>query len=127
MVRVLVVLVMLVNLGLGIGCVVDPGWMLAPIGVEAISPAGEVELRAMYGGLELGFAVFLGWCLMHPERVRIGLVAAVLEVGTMGLVRGVSWMLLQPEGAIVPLLIAVEFGGGCLGAVVLWRSRATDS
>ena len=127
MIKTLVWLLLLVNAGLGIGCLIDPVSMLAPIGVTPVNDAGLVELRAMYGGLEVGFALFLGWCLYKPELLRVGLLAATLEIGTMGLVRLVTWLMLQPDGMMLPMLILAEFGGGCLGTLVLWRSRGQDS
>jgi len=125
MIRVLVMLVMAVNLGLGLGCVFAPELLLAPIGVEAVDAAGRVELRAMYGGLQLGVAAFLGWCLVDSDRLRVGLVAGTLEIGGLGIVRAVSWLIFQPEGVLNPFLVAVELGGCCLGAVVLWQTRAS--
>lgn len=67
-------------------------WLLARpvalrgIGVIAENADGRAELRAMYGGLELGIAGFLGLCLLRPDFTEPGLWLQLLALG--GLVLG---------------------------------------
>ena len=123
MVRVWVVLSAAIFAGVGLWTLVDPVGALAPVGVAVLDDRGIVELRAMYGGMELGMATFLAWTLSTSERTRTGLVAACLSIGGLGLVRLVSWFLLRPPGMLLPALCAVELIGAALGVFALWRSR----
>lgn len=109
--------------GIGVWTLVDPVGPLADVGVAPLDARGLVEIRAMYGGLELGMAAFLTWCAADPARVRVGLAGATLTIGGLGTARTVSWLALQPEGWLLPALCAVELGGAVAGAVVLARSR----
>ena len=59
MIRFLVWIFVLINVGIGVACLVDPLAVLAPVGVTSLNDAGVIELRAMYGGMEFGFGVFL--------------------------------------------------------------------
>lgn len=67
-------------------------WLLARpaalqgVGVAAENADGRAELRAMYGGLELGIAGFLGLCLLRPDFTEPGLWLQLLALG--GLVLG---------------------------------------
>lgn len=114
----------LINVGLGVGCLVDPVRLLAPVGVSVVSDAGLIELRAMYGGLELGFGLFLGWCMMDLARVRIGLVAAMWVVGGLGLARVGAYVVSWPDGWMIPSLCVVEVGGALVCGLALWWTRS---
>lgn len=76
--------------------------------------AARAEIRAMYGGLEIGLAVFLVWCARAQTRFEAGLMASAL--GFLGLASGrIAGMAL--EGAwTTPLIaaLAVEIVAGTL-------------
>lgn len=108
--------------GIGLYCLISPVEALAPVEVTALGSGGVVELRAMYGGLQLGMAVFLSYCARSPERVRLGLLAGVCSIGGLGLARLAAWLVAQPEGLLLPFLCMVEVGGASLGAWQLWRT-----
>ena len=61
---------------------VDPSRSLALIHLSAIDTTSINEIRAMYGGVELGIAAFLFACLAGRWSLRSGLfVAAALLAG----------------------------------------------
>ena len=117
----------LINIGIGVGCLLDPVGLLEPVGVGVLGPAGIVELRAMYGGMLIGLGGFLVWCTGEAERAWLGLLCATLTVGGLGVGRLVSWLMLTPEGWLFPFLCAVEIGGAASGAFVLWRASASTT
>lgn len=114
-----------INVGIGLACLVDPVAMLAPVGVGALSDVGIVELRAMYGGFEIGLGGFLAWCTREPTRVRTGLVAAVMTVAGIGIVRLASWLMLQPDGWMLPFLFFIELSFVLVGVFLLRQSPTT--
>ena len=124
MIRVLLWIFVAINIGLGIACLIDPIAMLAPIGVEAVDNRGVVELRAMYGGLEFGFGLFLAWCAMEKTRARVGLTAATLQIGGLGFARLAAYVVLMPDGWLTPFLCVAEVAGAVVGAATLWWTRA---
>ncbi|MCB9672535.1 MAG: DUF4345 family protein [Alphaproteobacteria bacterium] len=96
-------------------------------GRDAASGQGSVEIRAMYGGLELGMGAFLVWCGLDDARARTGLVACLLTLGGLGLARLASWALTAPGPGLHPLLFSVELIGAATAAGVLaWTSRRGD-
>ncbi|MCB9677148.1 MAG: DUF4345 family protein [Alphaproteobacteria bacterium] len=127
MIRALLAIAVLVYAGIGAWTLVEPVGPMADVGVGALDSRGLVELRAMYGGLQLGMAGFLGWCLLDPARQRVGLVAATCTIGGLGVARTGAWLVIQPDGGLLPLLCAIEVGGGLAGAAVLWATRSDAS
>ena len=90
-------------LGFGLWLLFDPAAM-EKIGIQATSKVGTVELRAFYGGMEIGLALFLGACLWRPEWRAAGLWLVLLANGGAGLAR----------------LLAIGLGGASLGGYLAW-------
>lgn len=90
-------------LGFGVWLLADPG-ALAKVGIVSSSAVGTVELRAFYGGMEIGLALFLGLCLLRPEWQGAGLWLVLLANGGAGLAR----------------LLAISLGGAAFGGYLAW-------
>ena len=65
---------------------VDPT-RLSGVGIPADNPAARAEVRAFYGGLEAGVALFLAWSARRPGRYRAGLMLALAAVAGCGIAR----------------------------------------
>ncbi len=75
--------------------------LLSSIGIELLSASAKNDVRALYGGAELGLAGFLAWCAAAPDRVRVGALAAALVLGGMTLARFLSLALDgEPSGSL---------------------------
>lgn len=107
--------------GFGLVLLAFPG-LLGGVGVEAVSPSGTVELRAFYGGLELGLAAFLLLALFRPAWHRSALTLELCALGGIVVARGAALMLTGGEAnAIVYGAWAGEGAMALLAAVALWR------
>ncbi len=82
---------------------------------------GRVDLIAMYTGMELGFAAFLAYCALAPERLRLGLVASGLAFAGFGAARAGA-LVFHGDGAATFLyyLLAAEIAGAALS---FWAAR----
>ncbi|HMB58241.1 MAG TPA: DUF4345 family protein [Arenimonas sp.] len=85
--RVWVALAGLGFLGFGVWLTIAPASGLAGVGIEAHGPAGLIELRAFYGGLELGLGGILLACARRRELRRPGLWLTFASNGGIGLIR----------------------------------------
>jgi len=88
----------------GVWLLTDPVSALGKIGIRADSATGLVELRAFYGGMEIGLGLFLAACVAKPEWQGAGLWLVVLANGGAGLAR----------------LLAILLGGAALGGYLGW-------
>jgi hypothetical protein len=91
-------------LAFGLWLLVDPAGALGKIGIEARNATALVELRAFYGGMELGLGLFLLACLLRPEWRQAGLWLVLLANGGAGLAR----------------LLAAVLGGAALSGYLSW-------
>ncbi len=92
-------------LGFGLAIVAAPAAVLEPVGISG-SAAGLVELRAFYGGLELGLAAFLLACAARPDWREPGLWLVALSNGGIAATR------------LLGIGLSGEFTGFFAGALV---------
>jgi hypothetical protein len=78
-------------LGFGIILLCWPEMALPGLGIQAQSAQAEVELRAMYGGLELGLGLLLLTCF-SAERQRFGLQLSLASYGGLAFARMLSML-----------------------------------
>jgi len=120
---VLVIVAVIAYVGIGVWALVDPVGALSGVGVTTAGQEGVIELRAMYGGLQLGMGAFLMWCL-RTGRAHVALVAGTLTIGCLGLVRALGWVAAGLPWSMHAVLVTVELTGGLAGVVVWWRGLA---
>ena len=102
--------------GAGLAFLVSPG-TLGAIGIELGSVNASGDVRAVYGGLEIGLGLFLAYCALDPARIPLGVLASLGTLGGMVLARGLSalvdgapsgigWLLWGAEAACAGLALA---------------------
>jgi hypothetical protein len=97
--------------------------LLEHTGVVATGPTGEVELRAFYGGLELGLAAFFLIASSRRDWHGPALVAQVLALGGSATGRLAGMTLAGVGGTLMWMLLIAETAGAILGAAALRSLR----
>ena len=98
-----VVVITLTGLGFltfGILFLCWPDMLMPGVGIQAVSAQAQVEIRAMYGGLELGLGVLLLNCF-PAARQRFGLMLCFASCGGLAFARAISMLTL---GVATPFL-----------------------
>ena len=116
--------------GFGLAFFVEPQKMAALVSLEASTDTARSEIRAMYGGLEIAFAIFLAWCAVSDERRRVGLVASGAVFAGIGAGRLGGILLAGGGEPILWQLLAAEVAAAGLsfwGAALAQRHSAASS
>jgi hypothetical protein len=122
--QVLIVIAALIFTGFGVWFLIKPT-ALQGIGIEATSASARTDIRATYGGFELGVAAFLFWCAYREDWQHIGLIAATLFVAGFGVGRGVGILVEGGATAFMWSLLAIEVA---YTACAVWRlTHAVES
>jgi len=101
-----------------------PDMVMPGVGIQAMQPQAHVEIRAMYGGLELGLGVLLLMCFA-PARQRFGLQLSLASYGGLGLARALSMLMV---GVTTPFLWAALIWEAAIAGLALLALRSkTDS
>ena len=95
-------------LGFGLAMTVAPAALLAPVGLVVESGAASTEIRAFYGGLEIGLGLALVYCLLRPSRHLQGLQLSALCYGCVALIRAAGMLIDDSGGAFLWGALAVE-------------------
>jgi hypothetical protein len=56
--------------------------MTAPMGFGPLAPSALTDVRATYGGFQIGTGLFM-LCCLRPDRLRVGMLLALLSVGAV--------------------------------------------
>ncbi len=105
----------------GLAFLVAPTSMASLVDVDVTSPTADADVRAVYGGLQLGCAFILALASSRPEWVRSGLVAQLALYGGLGLSRFISYALVGLPSTLGFLLHFGELAGLAFGALA-WRA-----
>lgn len=77
----------LVWVGYGLYCFFQPGMLAEAAGVAGQSATGTTELRAMYGGAQIGIGLFCAAAFARESLRRPALLANLCIVGGLGTTR----------------------------------------
>jgi hypothetical protein len=109
--------------GFGAACLVDPSGMLSRVSVHGRSARGRTELRAMYGGFELGLGAFFAAAAFKPEWKQTALVAQSLGLGGLAASRMAGILRDRPSGVLMKLLFAAEAATAVAAVIALAMNR----
>lgn len=111
----------LVFAGFGIACVIAPAAVAQwSTGAVPGSPSALIDMRAVYGGMMIGFGLWLGLCATRPSVWRLGMQAALLVVLGMALGRllGMFW-----DGQPNALMWIYLFAELAMSVLLIWALR----
>jgi hypothetical protein len=122
--RVILAIQLLVLAGLGLLYFIRPHEMSNLSGMLLLAPAAATDVRAYYGGLQLGLAAFLGLALLRSDLTHAALTLLVLLYSAMALARiGGLWLDggAQQTFNLVALLLEVVSAG-----LAFWALRGVS-
>lgn len=91
--RMILLIQLLALVGLGLAYFLRPHEMSNLSGMLLLAPAAVTEVRAYYGGLQLGLAAYMLLALLRPELLRGALTLLVLLYSALALARiGGLWL-----------------------------------
>lgn len=111
----------------GVAFLLSPAKLAELAGLSAPGKLGLIELRAFYGGLEIGLGVFLAVTAMRRDWQLPGLLAALLSLIGVVAARIYGMTVEGWPGATVLVFLALELGGVVLAGFGLMRIRKGSS
>jgi len=108
-------------IGFGVACLIAPIEVLASAGVIVSGSVAAAEMRAFYGGLELGLGSLIIAAAVTPDHRRAGLWLCLAAYGGIGTARALGMLI---DGVSSPFLwfaLATELGFALLAGICLLR------
>jgi len=121
MARILLGLSALAWLGYGAFCFVQPGFLSGAAGVGASSTTGTVELRAMYGGLQMAIGVLAAMGLVRTRFEGTALLVIGVLCAGLGSARLIAAISVPNGSAYTVFAIGFELVTAALVAWLLTR------
>ena len=106
----------------GLVCIVAPASFAQQAGLSA-APGALTEIRAFYGGLQVGIGCFLIWCIRQRTMTFAGLLLVAFAVGGAGIARVLGMLIDQAPTAFHLANLAVEVATVVLVAAAVSQNR----
>jgi hypothetical protein len=105
------------------GCLmlVQPQMVMASIGLTLPDGVPTTEIRAFYGGLELGLGGLLLAALAQPGQRRHALLLGAVSYGAIGATRALSMLIEGHSSTFLTAAVSTELG---LAALYVWALLA---
>ena len=90
----------------GFWYLIAPTALTDPTGFGPLGPNALTDVRATYGGFQIGSGLFLLWCGGDDARVRTALVLQALTIGAIGSCRLVGFAIDgSPNGFLISAIV----------------------
>lgn len=106
--RIVLAISALVFLSFGFVCMFWPQAIMGLAHIELSHPSALTEIRAFYGGLELGLGAFLVHCVVNQRHLSTGLWLCVLIMSGIVIGRLIGVATDGTEGLFVYLALGLE-------------------
>lgn len=111
-------------LGLGLAFLFWPAGMAGTIGLVPATNTALTDIRATYGGFELGVATVLIWlATTDPRRAQV---AATMILAGFLLARSFGILVDTPAEPLTLKMWAIEIGGTAMNVAALWVGRRAN-
>jgi len=111
----------------GVAFLLSPAKLGALADLSTTSKLGLIELRAFYGGIEIGLGVFLAVTAMRREWQLPGLLCALLALLGVSAARIYGMTVEGWPGPMVLAFLALELGGVVAAGFGLMRMKREDT
>lgn len=87
---------------IGAAALADPAWLLGGLAIAIEAPAGALELRGSYGGVNMAIGLVLAWAAASDHNMRGAL--ALLAVINAGYAAGrIVGLVVDPGWYVMPI------------------------
>jgi hypothetical protein len=114
----------LIYIILGVAFAIWPTQWAAKLGLVLEHPDSVIEIRAFYGGLELGLGAFFALCAWRKDWLQPGLWGLVFTYGGLASMRGLGLLTEGVGAALQPQMLGIEAFGTALACAALFAARA---
>jgi Domain of unknown function (DUF4345) len=98
--------VAVMGLFFGLWYLIAPAAWTDPTGFGPLGPNALTDVRATYGGFQIGLGVFTIWAAADPTRVRMAIVLQALTIGAIAACRLVGFAIDgSPNGFLLSAIV----------------------
>ena len=94
---------------------------LAILGVQLPTESAKIEIRAMYGGLEIGIGIFFLLSAFRPAWYAAALMLQTMSLGALGLTRLIATILADAPHQLLFVFCALELFAALIGFIAYRR------
>jgi len=111
----------------GIYCFFQPGYLADAAGILSTTATGQIELRAMYGGLQAGIGALAFAGALRPAWLRPALLAGCFLFGGLALSRSLAAIAIREVSPYTAFGLCFEWTSTALAFWLLRKGPAPQS
>ena len=108
----------------GVWYLIAPATWTDPTGFGPLGPNALTDVRATYGGFQIGLGVFTLWTALDAARVRTGILVQLLTIGAIASCRVVGFAIDGSPNGFLISAITTEITFTALALIALVRLRS---
>ena len=105
----------------GVWYLVAPATWTDPTGFGPLGPNALTDVRATYGGFQIGLGLFTIWAALDASRVRMAVVLQLLTIGAIASCRLVGFAVDGSPNGFLRSAIATEVSFTVITMIALYR------
>lgn len=91
--KIYLILMGLMSVVFGVMYLVSPATFTDPMGFGILAPSALTDIRATYGGFQIGMGLFMFWCCMGTGRLYTGMFFALISVAAIAASRAIGLLI----------------------------------
>jgi hypothetical protein len=99
--KIYLVLMGIMSVVFGVIYLVAPANMTDPMGFGILAPSALTDVRATYGGFQIGMGLFMLWCCLGSGRLYAGMFLALISVAAIAACRAIGLVI---DGDVIDVL-----------------------
>lgn len=123
--KIYLVLMGLMSVVFGVLYLVSPATFTDPMGFGILAPSALTDVRATYGGLQIGMGIFMFWCCMGTGRLYTGMFFALVSVASIAICRAIGLVIDGDAIDVLKMTLAFEAVLGVVSLVLFLRTPKT--
>ncbi len=126
--RIFLAIISLAFVFFGVLGLVNPAGTVLPMDIAIQTAHAKTEIRATYGGLMLGIGLLLAYTAFDENAVRLGLIAVMCMLFTIGLTRLYGFAFDGTRVALQWQLLCLELGPAIIALLIfIFHSRVNPN
>jgi hypothetical protein len=123
--KIYLVLMGIMSVAFGVLYLVMPSTFTDPMGFGILAPSALTDVRATYGGFQIGMGLFMFWCCLGTGRLYSGMFLALISVAAIALCRAIGLVIDGDPIDVLKVTLAFEATLTVISLVLFLRTPKT--
>lgn len=123
--KIYLILLGIMSVVFGVIYLIAPSSMTDPMGFGILAPSALTDVRATYGGFQIGMGIFMLWCCIGSGRLYTAMFFALVSVAAIAISRAIGLAIDGDPIDVLKYTLAFEVVLTVVSLVIFLRTPKT--